>query len=177
MTEGSDNDVIAIVRKNGAIRWYRADVEVWILDWNKWREDFRSAGHEVPEADYSERFGIGVVDIDTADEFLAALASRQLDRKALKLQFVERYAGADSWWDVEDLFPIAFVDFDQRQFGAFYPEGARIERYVPDGWDGRFVDFANEYPEDVFPAEEKFWMVDGVDLLRELNERAARSGG
>jgi len=33
------------------------------------------------------------------------------------------------------------------------------------------VDFANTYPEDVFPAADKFWIVNGSDLLHELNER------
>lgn len=46
-----------------------------------------------------------------------------------------------------------------------------MEQYIPDGWVGEFADFANTYPEEVFPAVDKFWIVDGRDLLHELNER------
>lgn len=69
-----------------------------------------------------------------------------------------------------------FVDFDQREVGAFYSQGAAMERYVPDGWTGRFIDFATEYPEEVFPASSKFWVKGGSDLLALLNKRGAEGG-
>ena len=83
---------------------------------------------------------------------------------------------ARSWWDVESLFPVAFVDFDHRRFAGCYHEGPRLERDVPAGWTGEFVDFANTYPADVFPDAAKFWIVDGRNLLRALIERGRRDG-
>ena len=47
--------------------------------------------------------------------------------------------------DVKELFPIMFVNFDERKVGAFYYDGIRMERYIPDGYKGEFIDFANEY--------------------------------
>jgi len=80
---------------------------------------------------------------------------------------------ARSWWDVKDLFPIMFVNFENCKVGAFYPDGVSMERYLPDGWKGEFVDFANEYPDDIFPVEEKFWIKKGCDILALLNKRGA----
>lgn len=71
-----------------------------------------------------------------------------------------------------DLLPIVFVDFDHKKVVAFYSEGPRIERYVPDGRTGEFVDFVVEYSEDIFPTEDEFWVKGDADLVKILNERA-----
>lgn len=81
------------------------------------------------------------------------------------------FSAAQSWWDVRFLFPLAFVDVDARRLAAFYHDGPRLEQYVPEGWIGEFADFAITYPETALPAADKFWIVDGRDLLEELNER------
>jgi hypothetical protein len=94
----------------------------------------------------------------------------------LSLELAKRYSSAQSWWDVQDLFPIMFVDFDQCKVAAFYADGTPMERYVPDGWEGRFIDFANDYPEDIFPTSSKFWVKGDSDLLALLNQRGANVG-
>lgn len=177
MSEFLEDGLIGIVRRNGSLRWYRADRETWVLDWPKWRDDFLAAGHEVPELDFNERFGIAVVDDSSAEAFLSAMATFEVDVEALRDQFDERYPGAASWWDVEDLFPSVFVDFDRHELAAFYADGIRYERYVPNGWVGRFIDFSNEYPAEIFPITDKFWIADGVDRLKMLNDKAAKGGG
>jgi hypothetical protein len=68
---------------------------------------------------------------------------------------------------------MVFVDFDNKTLGAFYYEGVKLEKYVPDGWKGEFIDFANEYSEETFPVVEKFWVKGDSDLLKILNERGA----
>lgn len=50
-----------------------------------------------------------------------------------------------------------------------------MERYLPEGWTGEFVDFLTEYPEEVFPKRNRFWIKGGVDLLEMLNKRGATS--
>ena len=166
-------NVVAVVRYNGAIQWRLSDHENWILDWKKWRDEFVEAGHQVPDlsAAVAQRSGIAVVDQDTVEAFLRAPEVHSLDLQFLRQALLERFPSAQSWWDVGFLFPIAFVDFDNRRFAGFYQNGPCLERYVPDGWVGEFADFANTYPEEVFPAADKFWIVDGRDLLHELNER------
>lgn len=159
------------VRIDGRIRWFRGSRDDWVLDLNKWREDFISAGHEVPEFTDDYRFGIHCVTKQNASQFLEHLADTEVHRDDLSRELATRYPTASSWWDVSDLFPIMFVDFDNAMAAAFYPDGTPMERYVPDGWIGEFIDFANEYPEKLFPKAEKFWVKGDSDLLQLLNER------
>lgn len=148
---------------------------MWILDWRKWRNHFVQAGIDVPdeEASAPERFDIVVVDEYSVDEFLQGMHEFELSKHDLRLQLLNRYEAATSWWDVSDLFPIVFVDFDNKKLGAFYFDGAKMERYAPDGWEAEFVDFANCYPDEIFPEGEKFWVANGMDMLKGLNERGA----
>jgi hypothetical protein len=170
-------NVLAVVRHDGRIRYCLSDRENWILDWNKWRDEFVAAGHAVPDIHVmaQQRSGIAVVDSDNVEQFLQIPGMHQIDLDFLRKELVNRFPAAQSWWDVEFLFPIAFADFDNKRFAGFYQDGPRLERYVPDGWEGEFADFANTYPPDVFPDAAKFWMVDGRDLLHELIERGRQA--
>ena len=112
-----------------------------------------------------------VVDQNDAAKFLDKMSRYEVPRDALSLDLARRFSSAGSWWDVQDLFPIAFVDFDRKKVGGFYPDGVPMERYIPDGWVGEFIDFANEYPESLFPKAEKFWVKGDSDLLALLNQR------
>ncbi|WP_064713351.1 hypothetical protein [Rhizobium bangladeshense] len=163
--------VVTVVRHKGLIHWELSDQDNWILDWNKWQNEFKAAGHDVLEMAADGRSGIKVVNENTAEPFLNAPEVHKLDIAFLRKSLLDRFPNAESWWDVGYLFPVAFIDFDNKHVGAFYQSGPRLERYIPDGWTGEFVDFANAYPEEIFPTVEKFWIVDGKDLLAELNER------
>ncbi|WP_283150485.1 hypothetical protein [Silvimonas soli] len=165
--------VVAVARYEGVIHWLLLEPENLLLDWEKRREEFVAAGYPYPDlrAVATQRSGIVVLDQHTAAEFLRAPEAHKLNLEFLRQVLLERLPSAESWWDVGFLFPIAFIDFDSKRFAGFYQNGPRFERYVPDGWEGEFVDFANTYPEDVFPVADKFWIVDGRNLLHELNER------
>ena len=170
-------NVLAVVRHDGQIRYCLSDRDNWILDWNKWRDEFVAAGHAVPDIHVMarQRSGIAIVDSDNVEQFLRIPGMHQIDQDFLHKELVNRFPAAQSWWDVEFLFPIAFADFDNKRFAGFYQDGPRLERYVPDGWEGEFADFANTYPPDVFPDSAKFWLVDGRDLLHELIERGRQA--
>lgn len=169
-------NVVVAVRYEGRIRWFRCDRDCWVMDVNKWRNEFIQDGHDVPEFNDAYRFGFKVVNEKNAGEFLACLKDCEVAPDTLAMELAKRYQTARSWWDVSDLFPVMFVDFDRREVGAFYSQGAALERYVPDGWTGHFIDFATEYPEDVFPTSSKFWVKGGSDLLALLNKRGANGG-
>lgn len=164
---------VAVARHKGAVHWLLLEHENLVLDWGKRRDEFIAAGYQFPDLNVVavQRAGIIVLDQNTADKFLSASEVRKLSLDFLRQALLDRFPSAQSWWDVGFLFPIAFVDFDNKRFAGFYQSGARLERYVPDGWVGEFVDFANTYPEEIFPSADKFWIVDGKDLLHELNER------
>jgi hypothetical protein len=164
---------VTVAHHKGVIHWLLLEPENLVLDWRKRRDEFVAAGHQYPDlsAAAAQRSGIVLLDQNSADEFLRAPETNKLSLDFLRKTFLEKFPNAQSWWDVGFLFPIAFIDFDNKRFAGFYQNGPRLERYVPDGWVGEFVDFANTYPEEVFPAADKFWIVDGRDLLHELNER------
>ncbi len=170
-----DNEnVVIVVRYNKKIRWFRSDRDLWVLDVNKWRNEFIEHGYDMPDFNETYRFGIRVVDQETALQFLDQMSIFEISKDELSFELAKRFVSAHSWWDVQDLFPIMFVDFDGKKVGAFYPEGTPMERYIPDGWVGEFIDFANEYSEDEFPVAEKFWVKGGSDLLQLLNERGSK---
>lgn len=166
-------NVVVMVRYLGAIKWFRSDRDLWVLDIDKWRGEFIDQGYDVPEFSQSYRFGIRSVNQDNAGLFLDNMSEFEVDRDKLASELAMRFANARSWWDVKDLFPIMFVDFDEKRVAAFYSEGTPMERYIPDDWVGEFVDFANEYDEKMLPATEKFWVKGNSDLLMLLNERGA----
>jgi hypothetical protein len=174
MAESDVEIVVVVVRFEGRIRWFRSDRDLWVLDVEKWRNEFIALGHEVPDFNGSFRFGLRVVNETNAREFLDHMAKFEVRKDDLSIELARRFRTASSWWDVKDLFPVVFVNFDNRSVAAFYSEGTPMERYVPDGWKGEFIDFANECSEDVFPSQERFWIKGGSDLLKLLNERATK---
>lgn len=173
MSSSDFKQVVVVVRYQGKILWFRSDRDLWVLDLNKWRNEFINHGYSVPEFKDSYRFGIHIVNQETVQKFLDSMKDFEIEKDQLSAELAKRYTTARSWWDVEDLFPIMFINFDNNQVGAFYSEGTPMERYIPDGWIGEFIDFANDYPENIFPRLEKFWIKGDSDLLQLLNERGA----
>lgn len=167
-----DDLVVVVCRLDGRFKWYRNERDLWVLDINKWRNEFIDQGYDVPAFTKDFRFGIHVVNGVEVGRFLSEMQRWAVSPESLSVELARRFTSASSWWDVQDLFPIAFIDFDRRVVAGFYPDGVALERFIPDGWRGEFVDFCNEYSEEMFPASEKFWVKDGVDLLQLLNERA-----
>lgn len=168
-----DELVVAVVKYQGKISYYRCERENWVLDLNKLRDAFNANGYSVPELDETDRFGIHTITDENVELFLDKMSVYKVDKESLSVLLAKRFPEARSWWDVGEIFPIVFVDFDRKSLGAFYHEGVNMEKYIPDGWVGEFVDFANDYPEDVFPSSEKFWVKEDSDLLKILNERGA----
>jgi len=168
-----DELVVGVVRYQGKISYYQSEPENWVLDLNKWIEAFIANGYSVPKLDENNRFGIHTITDDNVDLFLNKMSVYKMDKENLSILLDKKFPEAQSWWDVGEIFPIVFVDFDNKSLGAFYYEGIKMEKYIPDGWTGEFVDFANDYPEEIFPSSEKFWVKDGCDLLKILNERGA----
>jgi len=169
-----DELVVVVAKYQGRISYYRCERENWVLDLNKLRDAFNSNGYySVPELDETDRFGIHTITDDNVELFLDKMSAYKIDNGNLSVLLAKRFPDAHSWWDVGEIFPIVFVDFGRKSLGAFYHEGVNMEKYIPDGWSGEFVDFANDYPEAVFPVSEKFWVKGGSDLLKILNERGA----
>lgn len=175
MSDRNNENIVAVVRNNGEIFWYRSPSELWILDYIKWKQDFEKQGYTIPETYKELRGGISIVDETTKNEFLDFMRPYLVQQDELSKELAMRYQTADSWWSVRDLFPVIFVDFDDQSVGVFYiPGDTPLERYVPENWSNEYIDFANEYSEEKFPEENKFWIKKGSDLLKLLIERGAK---
>lgn len=166
--EDSTDEVVVVVRFKGSWAWFRSEQDLWVLDWRKWRDDFVSAGYDPPALNGDDRFGIIVVNDETAESFLRNMKIHEVRKDLLQEEFLANLRCDRSWWSVAHLFPVAFVDFDKHKVFSLYPEGVRMERYVPDRWTGEFVDFFTQASQSLFSESEKFWIVNGVDLRQEL---------
>lgn len=167
------DQIVVVVRRLGEFRWYRSERTLWILDRKKWDQAFIDAGYSVPVSTPADRFGLPVIDRDVADLFLLEMSCFQVPKSQLGSQLASRFSDANSSWDVADLLPVLLVDFDRQHVAGFYPDGVRLEQYVPDGWTSEFEDFLTLYAGEDFPEAEKFWIQDGLNMLSSLNERAS----
>ncbi|WP_444935423.1 hypothetical protein ACJJIW_13325 [Microbulbifer sp. JMSA004] len=163
--------IVAVVKFKDEISYYRSKRADWILDLNKLRQAYIDAGYSMPELDDSDRFGIHSIADNNFELFLQKMEPKKIQKDTLSLLLAKKFPSAHSWWDVGEIFPTIFVDFDRKVVGAFYYEGTKMEVYIPNEWKGEFIDFSNDYPEEVFPKSEKFWIKGDSDLLQILNER------
>jgi hypothetical protein len=177
MSEDEEQDIVVVtIKYKGKIRYFQSERDLWVLDANKWRDEAIQAGYQVPPFNEKYRYGIISVNENTVDKFLSEISQFEIDKDDLSYQLAIRFQTAHSWWDVEDLFPVLFVNFDDKKVAGFYPPGyVRLERYIADGWQGELIDFAREYPEEVFPKSEKFWVKGDVDLLAILCDKGINS--
>ncbi|CDG19410.1 hypothetical protein [Xenorhabdus doucetiae] len=166
----ADDNVIVAIKNNNIIEWYQEDREIWVLDWQKWSDDFTKKGFDSSEDDPNARFGILIVNDNTKEEFLEKIQPFKVSNSKLE-NIKKSIEKSSSWWDVSELFPIAFIDFDLKKLSACYPYPGNtpVERYVPDDWAGEFVDFMRKFDEDILPKKEKYWIIDGIDYLEKLS--------
>ncbi|MCG7384723.1 hypothetical protein [Paenibacillus sp. ACRRY] len=137
-------NTITGVRFRGAFCWYVTEREYWFLN-----------------VEMEERFGIEILNEETAAAFLQAIQDERVAAAELRdclYQFRKQYQEGDEWLK---FVPSFLVDFDQRQFCSMFPEPASFEHYMPQGWVGSYVDFLDRVPE-----EQRYWEMDGRSLFR-----------
>ncbi|WP_099074718.1 hypothetical protein [Proteus alimentorum] len=164
-----DNIIVAIKYKN-IITWYQADREIWIMDRYKWNKDFIDKNIAYSEDNADDRFGILVINDKNKKKFIEHLCPFMLGDKKLEV-IKNKIKKSSSWWDVHDLFPIAFIDFDSKKLSACYPYPGNIplERYIPDDWSGEFIDFMRKLDENTLPKNKKYWVINNIDYLEKLS--------
>ncbi|NUU79921.1 hypothetical protein [Paenibacillus xylanilyticus] len=137
-------NTITGVQFHGTWCWYVTEREYWFLN-----------------VEMEGRFGIEVLNEDTAARFLQAIQDEQVTATELRYylhQFREQHREGDEWLK---FVPSFLVDFDKRQFCSMFPEPASFEHYMPEGWIGTYEDFL-----DRVPVEERYWEMDGKSLFR-----------
>lgn len=167
-----EGTILVVVRNQGEFRWYRSPPDFWVLSYPKWEKMFTDTGYDVLDGTSDSRFGILVVDETNADVFLSKMAGYEVNLGELKRELESLFPIAESWWDVEDLFPGLYIDFDNTNLAGFYDQSSPpFEKFVPDHWSSKYIDFCIEYPEADFPRAQKFWINQDGDMLEELNRR------
>jgi hypothetical protein len=154
-------EIIVGTLRRGQWRWFVSEKDYWFLNLTKLSEDFRARGLAVEEGAH-DRFGLAVVDENSADKLLPAMEKCRVETDDLRVLFKDRMP-VESWDDIIDLVPALVVDFDERRLVSMYGELASFERYVPERWQGSF---ANVLP--LVPPPERYWVIDGRDYLEDL---------
>ncbi|WP_337035306.1 hypothetical protein [Paenibacillus illinoisensis] len=137
-------NTITGVRFRGTFCWYVTEREYWFLN-----------------VEMEERFGIEILNEETAAAFLLAIQDERVAAAELQdclYQFRKQHPDGDEWLK---FVPSFLVDFDQRQFCSMFPEPASFEHYMPQGWIGSYVDFL-----DLVPDEQRYWEMDDSSLFR-----------
>ena len=156
-------DIIVGVLFRHTFAWYITEKDYWYLDYPKYDRALLATGSKDPTiGDYSSRFHIAILNEDTAERFLSAIAERRVPASALS-QLMSSRRETNEQDDLLDFAPCLLVDFDQRRLSSQYPEMIRFELYVPDGWRGIYRDFTSEVP-----AQERYWMVNGQNVFEKL---------
>lgn len=162
--------IIATVKIGGKIRWFRSDRDLWVLNVNAWRDAALALGYDVPEFNEKFRGGIHCVNSDNAHQFLNEMRKHEVSAATLQSELLSRLQPGSTFWNLYDLFPIVFVDFDRQHVAGFYHDDTPMERFIAHGWQGEFTDFAMDFSEEIFPENEKFWVYQGQDILARLIE-------
>lgn len=169
----AENIIVAVIQRR-EWSWYVSARDLWLMDWRKWAEAW---GQNPDETDYSGRFGIEVLDVNSAKPFfqhmsqyrvttgyLRNLVAKAYDYKGLPTFSIQEQAEllADLW----HLIPSLLLDFDGKSFISNYPEpDFAPEQFVPDGW---MVKDASLF--ESVPKEHRYWVIDGRDAMTHFSE-------
>ncbi|WP_421636655.1 hypothetical protein [Enterobacter ludwigii] len=163
MNVNKDDELLVIVKNEGIFYWFVAFKEMWVLDRVKWVDDFVKNGVEINLQDiHKERYNIPVVNEENAQIFIDNLIKDGClyDKDDIAEAFYNRLSEKTTWWDIYDLMPDLFIDFDKNRLYSEYVESMNYHKYVPDGWLGELVDFCSD---GSLPRDEMFWIKNETD--------------
>lgn len=140
MNVNKDDELLVIVKNEGRFYWFVAFKEMWVLDRVKWVDDFVKNGVEINLQDiHKERYDIPVVNEENVQIFIDNLIKEGYlyDKDDMSVAFYNRLSEKTTWWDIYDLMPDLFIDFDSKRLYSEYVENMHYHKYVPDGWLGK----------------------------------------
>ena len=123
MNVNKDDELLVIVKNEGIFYWFVAFKEMWVLDRVKWVDDFVKNGVEINLQDiHKERYNIPVVNEENAQIFIDNLIKDGClyDKDDIAEAFYNRLSEKTTWWDIYDLMPDLFIDFDKNRLYAEY---------------------------------------------------------
>ncbi|UXN05883.1 hypothetical protein [Bartonella sp. HY761] len=175
MLRFDEDDRLAYIRYKGNLHLFSMKRWVWILDYNKWNMAWIKAStqHAIPIdlEDAKDRYGIMVLDTDTIDLFFKKARHRIIHIDDMKKFFKNKISKTNCYWDIENLLPRIYIDFDKKRLDACYSfdDSPFWELYAPEGWQARFFSFSTKYPEDLLPLDQKYWCINGANHIYLMN--------
>lgn len=163
MNINKDEELLVIIKNEGRFYWFVAFKEMWVLDRAKWVEDFVRSGMEINLQDiHKERYNIPVVNEENAKIFIDGLIKDAYlyNKDDIAAEFYNRLSQKTTWWDIYDLMPDLFIDFDNKRLYSQYLESMHYHKYVPDDWQGELVDFCSD---GSLPQDEMLWIKNETD--------------
>lgn len=168
MNINKDEDILVIIKNDEKFYWFVAFKEMWVLDRVKWVNDFiRNGLGCINMNDHQERYNMPIINKENVDGFIQLLIDDGYlyDKRDIANEFYKRLSVKNLWWDIYDLMPDLFIDFDSNRLYSEYVESMHYEQYVPEGWLGELVDFCDN---GLLQKCEMFWVINGVDYRREI---------
>ncbi|MDN8602294.1 hypothetical protein Q0A17_23230 [Citrobacter sp. S2-9] len=168
MNIDKNENILVIIKHDGLYHWFSSFKEMWILDRIKWINDFIASGVKgIDIDDHLERYNIATVNKNNSIDFIQRLKDDNflIDKNKLADEFYKRITSKSTWWDVYDLFPDLFIDFDSLILYSEYVEVMHYEKYIPDGWVSELKDFCAE---PFLPLNEMFWIKNGIDHRKNI---------
>ena len=158
----AENIIVSIII-NGKFHWYITEKDVWILDINKYADDFVKNGYKF-DIQFALKFrgDIAIIEKENALTFLELYKENATSSYQLK-EMLQNREYEDT---VLSMRPSLYINFDKEELYSLYPEYLAYERYVPDGWKGEYYDFMGLIPQD-----EKYWLNGDKNLLKEIFEQ------
>jgi len=127
------------------------------MDSEKVLQSYRDIGYEVPQDD-DFRFGIKILDQNSVKTFLDGVRQYQISTSELQRllenerEFNDRLAYNAS----------LLIDFDSKKLYSYYPEPASFELFVPESWQGYYMNFDRHIPDD-----QRYWIgQNGENLIQ-----------
>ncbi len=119
MNINKDDELLVIVKYEGRFYWFVAFKEMWGFDRVKWVEDFVKSGVEINLQDiHKERYDIPVVNEGNAQIFIDDLIKDgySYEKDDIAEEFYNRLSQKTTWWDIYELMPDLFIDFDNKNY-------------------------------------------------------------
>lgn len=137
----AENIVVAI-KYDGCVEWYILDKDYCFLDYTKLEEAYCKKGYDVV-IDDTPRFGIKVVNELTQSLFLDNIKEYKIATEELKKMLINE----SDYNDKLAYNPSILIDFENKVLTSYYAEPESFEDFVPDGWKGKYQDFATDIPQ------------------------------
>lgn len=143
----AENLVVAI-KHDDCLEWYILEKDYCFLDYTKLEKAYQQKGYDVA-IDVSQRFGIKTINEATKKIFLRNIEKYKTSTEELNKMLMREI----DYNDKLAYNPSLLIDFEKKILISYYSEPESFEKFVPEGWNGEYRNFAMEIPKD-----QRYWV-------------------